>query len=116
MKTLKQLERLRKAHKLIRQSKTGSPKEFASKLNISKRQFYNILKYLKEIDAPIEYNKKIKTYFYTSSFDLLINISVQVLIEDEIRNIYAGSTFYNNNNNNNNNYYSARFVHCTELY
>jgi len=110
MKTLKQLERLRKAHKLIRQSKTGSPKEFASKLNISKRQFYNILKYLKEIDAPIEYSKKIKTYFYTSSFDLLINISVQVLIEDEIRNIYAGSTFLNNKN------YSARFVHCTELY
>lgn len=95
MKTLKQLERLRKAHQLIQQECTGTPSEFANKLNISERQLYNITDYLKEIDAPIEYQRKTETYYYTTSFDLLINISVQVLISDEVRNIYAGATFLN---------------------
>ncbi|PCH52726.1 MAG: hypothetical protein COC22_03630, partial [Flavobacteriaceae bacterium] len=53
--------------------------------------------YLKEIDAPIEYQRKTETYYYTTSFDLLVNISVQVLISDEVRNIYAGATFLNEN-------------------
>lgn len=97
MKTLKQLERLRKAHELIQKEKTGSPSEFATKLNISERQLYNILDYLKEIDAPIEYNRKTEMYYYTAAFDLLINVSVQVLIADEIHNIYAGAVFLNEN-------------------
>lgn len=97
MKTLKQLERLRKAHQLIQQECTGTPSEFANKLNISERQLYNITDYLKKIDAPIEYQRKTQTYYYTTSFDLLVNVSVQVLIADEVRNIYAGSTFLNEN-------------------
>ncbi|MBK5209683.1 MAG: HTH domain-containing protein [Flavobacteriaceae bacterium] len=110
MKTLKQLERLRKAHKLIQQEKTGSPSEFANKLDVSERQVYKIIDYLKEIDAPIIYNRKIKTYYYTTSFDLLVNVSVQVLIENEVRNIYAGTTFLNEN------FLTARLVQCTNLY
>ncbi|MCF6168470.1 hypothetical protein [Lutibacter sp.] len=97
MKTLKQLERLRKAHLLIQQEKTGTPREFANKLNISERQLYNITDYLKEIDAPIEYNRKTETYYYTASFDLLVNISVQVMVHNELRSIYAGATFLNEN-------------------
>ena len=58
-------------------------------------QLYNIIEYLKEIDAPIEYQRKTETYYYTTSFDLLVNISVQVLIAEEVRNIYAGATFLN---------------------
>ncbi|MDD3721614.1 MAG: TniB family NTP-binding protein [Lutibacter sp.] len=97
MKTIKQLERLRKAHGLILQEKTGPPSQFANKLNISERQIYNIIDYLKEIDAPIKYNRRTETYYYSDNFDLLINVSVQVLIADEIRNIYAGTTFLNEN-------------------
>jgi len=97
MKTIKQLERLRKAHKLIQQENTGTPKEFALSLNVSERQLYHITDYLKGIDAPIAYNRKTETYYYTASFDLLIHVSVQVLIADEARSIYAGATFLNEN-------------------
>jgi len=58
MKTLKQLEHLQKAHKLILQENTGTPKEFANKLGICRRQLYNILEYLKEKDAPITIQQK----------------------------------------------------------
>lgn len=97
MKTFKQLERLRKAHELIKQEKTGSPKEFANKLNVSERETYRIIEYLKELDAKIDFSRTINSYFYEDSFDLLVNVSVQVLVNKELKTIYAGSTFLQEN-------------------
>lgn len=97
MKTLKQLERLRKAHKLIQQENTGTPKELSIKLHISERQVYNILDQLKEMDAPLLFSRKSNTYYYCYDFDLLVNISVQVLINNELRTIYAGYTYLKEN-------------------
>ena len=97
MKTLKQLERLRKAHKLIQQQHTGTPAEFANKLHISERQLYNILERLKEIDAPLLYNRKTNTYYYQHDFDLLVNITVQVLVHEELKTIYAGQILLEEN-------------------
>ncbi|PCI01972.1 MAG: DNA-binding protein [Flavobacteriaceae bacterium] len=110
MKTLKQLERLRKAHLLINSSNTGNPTEFAAKLKISKRLLHSLLEYLKEIDAPLLYCRKSNSYYYEYAFDLLVNISVQVLVKEELKTVYAGRTILNNN------LYSARFVHCTNLH
>lgn len=92
MKTLKQLERLRKVHKLILLENTGAPTEFAKKLHISNRELYRILEYLKELDAKVIYCRKSNTYYYKENFDLLINISVQVLAKDCVKTIYAGAT------------------------
>ena len=96
MKTIKQLERLRKAHKLIRQEKTGTPSEFASKLHISERELYRHLEYLKEMDAVISFSRSTNTYYYIEDFDLLVNVSVQVLINQELITIYAGSILKEN--------------------
>ena len=95
MKTLKQLERLRKVHQLIKQEKTGTPKELAGRLDISERQLYNILEQLKEFNASLIFNRKRNTYYYDYDFDLLVNISVQVLVDDEIKTIYAGKKLQN---------------------
>ena len=92
MKTLKQLERLRKAHKLIQSENTGTPREFANKLYISEREIYRILEYLKEVDAIICFSRNANSYYYTSDFDLMVHVSVKVLVKEEIRTIYAGST------------------------
>jgi predicted DNA-binding transcriptional regulator YafY len=91
MKTLKQLERLRKAHKLIQNGNTGTPKEFANKLYISEREIYRILEYLKEVDAIICFSRNANSYYYTADFDLLVNVSVKVMVKEEVRTIYAGS-------------------------
>jgi len=109
MKTLKQLERLQKAHKLILQENTGTPNEFANKLGICRRQLYNILEYLKENDAPLQYSRKINTYYYSYNFDLLVSISVRVLANKELKTIYAGSTLLTEN------FYSAMLLHGTNL-
>ena len=94
MKTLKQLERLRKAHKLIQQHKTGTPSEFASKLHISERELFRTINTLKEMDAQVFFNRKGNTYYYTNIFELSVHISIQVLVDNELINIYGGRTIF----------------------
>ncbi len=90
MKTLKQIQRLQKTHQFIQQENTGTPKEFAQKLHISERELYNVINHLKNLEAHVSYSRKTTTYYYTSNFDLLVNISVQVLVNEQLTTIYAG--------------------------
>ncbi len=90
MKNLKQIERLRQVHELVKINNTGDPGTLAARLHISERQLYNCLEHLKELDAPLYYDRKHKTYYYSEPFDLLVNVSVQVMVHDELRSIYAG--------------------------
>ena len=90
MNNLKQLERLRTAHRLIKLENTGTPVELSQKLHISTRQTFLVLEQLKEMDAPIQFNRRTKTYFYKHDYELTINISIQVLAQDKLINIYAG--------------------------
>ena len=95
MNNLKQLERLKKAHNLIKSECTGTPSELAKKLKISVRQTYLLLEQLRELDAPIAFNRRTKTYFYSFDYELRIQISVQVLVHDQIMNIYSGKGITN---------------------
>ena len=95
MNNLKQLERLRKTHKLIQLENTGTPAELAQKLHISTRQTYLVLEQLKEMDAPLRFNRKSRTYYYKYDYELTIHISIQVLARDKLMNIYAGRRMSN---------------------
>jgi predicted DNA-binding transcriptional regulator YafY len=92
MKNIDQLIRLRKAHQLIKNSNTGVPKEFASKMNLSIRSLYRLLDLLKEMEAPICYDKKNFTYYYCSSFEFRFQIHVEVLKHEELIKIHAGNS------------------------
>ncbi len=90
MKTFKQLERVRRAHKFIKQSNTGSPAEFARRLHVSERELYRILEYLREIDAEIAFSRHSNTYYYTDDFELYVDVSIKALVKDELITIYGG--------------------------
>ena len=64
MNFLDQIERLNKANTLIRSEKTGTPFEFAQKINCSRSQLYIIIDYLKSHNAPIKYCKKRESFYY----------------------------------------------------
>lgn len=51
MNFIKQIERIKKIHLLIRTEKTGCPDVFAQKLKLSRRQLYNELEIIKNLDA-----------------------------------------------------------------
>jgi len=91
MKTFKQLERVRRAHKFIKQSNTGSPAEFARRLHVSERELYRILEYLREIDAEIAFSRHSNTYYYSDDFELYVDLSIKALVKDELITIYGGN-------------------------
>ncbi len=90
MNNLKQLERLKTIHRLIKVENTGTPTELAKKLRVSVRQVFLLIEQLKEMDAPILFNRRTKTYYYSLDYELSINISIQVLLQDQLLNIYVG--------------------------
>ena len=51
---------------LIRRKATGTPKEFAQKLNVSKAQFYRDLDEVKALGLDVRYNPEHRSFEATS--------------------------------------------------
>ncbi len=99
MKTIKNLERLQQIHLLIESETTGSPGEMAKRLHVSERLIYNLIDQLKDFNANICYNRSRRTYYYCDDFQLQISISVSVMSNNEITEIFGGSYFIKNQGN-----------------
>ena len=56
---------------LIRIEGTGDPKTLARRLDISVRAIHNYVACLKQMGAPIAYNRHKQTYYYTERVDFL---------------------------------------------
>ncbi len=69
MRTFEQLRRLDRIHSLICRKATGTPLEFASKLDISRATLFRYLDYLKDYGAPLKYSKLRCSYYYGSEFE-----------------------------------------------
>lgn len=96
MKNLKTLERLQQLHQLIVNENTGTPKELASLMRISERSVHLLIEQLKDYDAAICFSRSRKTYYYCEDFELQVSISVSVLTNNEVTQIFGGSYFLPN--------------------
>ncbi|MDD3077937.1 MAG: hypothetical protein PHH37_02380 [Paludibacter sp.] len=67
MKLLNSPELLEKLDMLIRQQKTGSPKELAQTLGISRARLYMWMDEMANLDLHIAYSKHKKTFYYIDS-------------------------------------------------
>jgi predicted DNA-binding transcriptional regulator YafY len=56
--------RLQTIDRLIRIKGTGPPRQLAGKLGISERALYDFLELMKDMGAPITYNKNRQSYMY----------------------------------------------------
>lgn len=90
MQSIKQIERLRKMHELIKIQKTGNPGRFARKIGVSESQLYNIIERLKTFGFPIGYSRKLQSYFYEDDCDLEVHFSVKLLTSGENIKILGG--------------------------
>lgn len=91
MNTIKNLERLQRLHGLIEQEVTGSPKELAGRMQISERLVYNLIDQFKEYDASICYDRRRRTYYYRDDFQFKVSISVSIVNNDHITEVFEGS-------------------------
>lgn len=97
MRNFKTLERLQQLHNLILNENTGTPAELAELMNISDRSVHSLIEYLKEYEANICYCRKRKTYYYKEDFQIQVLISVKVLSNNQVTNIFGGSYYIKNN-------------------
>lgn len=91
MNFIKQIERIKKMHELIRTEKTGTPDNFAQMLRLSRRQLYNELEIIKNLDAIIKYCKKKESFYYAVPFELELKYSLTTIVDDETRKIFGGT-------------------------
>ncbi|MGX5817844.1 HTH domain-containing protein [Chitinophaga lutea] len=57
-------ERLQTIDHLIRIKGTGKPSQLAKRMHISERTLYEFLKLMKDLGAPIEYDRYKESYYY----------------------------------------------------
>ena len=96
MKLFKQMEQLSRMHKLIKESRTGTPDKFAQTIGISVRRLHAIMDEMSGRGAPIGYSRRWRSYYYKRPFELIIECSFEVLSEEEITEITAGYKIVNN--------------------
>jgi len=90
MGLFKYIERLKLIHYYIEKGQTGNGEEFAKKIGISRSVLMEHIQELREVfNAPIDFSRKERTFFYKSSFRLTIEIT------DELNKIKGGlAPFY----------------------
>jgi hypothetical protein len=85
------IDRVNRIHQLIRLEATGSPDEFAGKLNLKKRQLYNILEEFKDYGADVRYSRIKNSYYYNNNFDVMVEISISPLSKNEELSFNGGN-------------------------
>lgn len=70
MPLTKYLAVVERMHELIRRKSTGSPNEFAQKMNLSRSMLMNYLKEMKEMGAPVCYSYDRCSYYYETAVEL----------------------------------------------
>ncbi len=66
---LKMIERL---DQLIRMQATGSPTKLAERLGVARSTVYEVIDCMRSIGAPIQYDKKKQSFYYSSNEKLFI--------------------------------------------
>ena len=90
----KQIELLRRMHRLIAASCTGTPGEFSKRMKVSDRHLRSIIEEMKDMGAPINYSRRNATYYYTTPFEIDVICIFRNLSVEEQKNISAGAPFF----------------------
>lgn len=108
MQLFETIDRINRVHIMIQNESSGTPGEFANKLNISRRQLFNLLDDLKSYGAQIKYSRKKRAYSYQNNFIVKIEVGVYPLSKQEQILIAGGYSI--------NKLFSAVSLHRTFLY
>lgn len=94
MTLFQQIDRMKYIHRLIDNEHTGNPDSFADRLQLSKRQLFNILEELRIIGLDVRYCKTRQTYYYNGNKYLDISYSLKELSDSEVKNISGGRILF----------------------
>jgi hypothetical protein len=91
MKFSEQLNRFLRLDQLIRLKATGTPKELAKKIGVSKSVLYDYINEMKEQEAPIVYDKRRKSFCYSENVKL--EYGFKKLDKEQLENLKGGLSY-----------------------
>jgi len=71
MNLIKNINRVETLHTLILQEKTGTPKQLAECLGISRATLYVLIDELNSLNMPVSYSRKYETFYYAEEVRLI---------------------------------------------
>ena len=94
MSILKNKERIEHFNYLISHRMTGTPKQCAKRLGLSRSSFYEFLEDLRLMNIPVAYNPEKKQYEYQAEGKIVFGfVSDEKLNENEMFKIKGGIRF-----------------------
>jgi hypothetical protein len=78
MGIIEKTRKLKGVNRVIKNKVTGTPKEIAEKIEISRACLYNYIEDLKSAGAEIKYNRSLRCFFYKNKFDFNIIIGQDI--------------------------------------
>lgn len=69
MNLLQNVQSVDKLHALILQKNTGTPKELAQRLGISRSNLYILIEELNGLNLTIIYSRKLETFYYEKKIE-----------------------------------------------
>ncbi len=93
MKFTEQLNRFLRLDQLIRLKATGTPRELAKKIGVSKSVLYDYINEMKDQEAPIVYDKSRNSFCYSENVKL--EYGFKKLDKDQLENLKGGMSFGN---------------------
>lgn len=91
MDLIKSIERIVQLHNLVKTESTGTPENLARRLGISRATLYRIMEELKSYNAPIEYSRIKRSFYYSKMFEFELNCTLHIIDEEtELKKIIGG--------------------------
>ncbi len=87
MKLFETLQMIERVDQLIRLKATGTPTQLAQRLQLSERSIYNVIEIMKEMGAPIYYNRSRRSYCYEENVKFKFGFYFK---EGESERLYGG--------------------------
>lgn len=72
---------------LIRRKATGTPEEFAQKMDLSRSALLKYIKLLKELNAPVKYDQERRSYCYLFPCKLRLGFESNQLQENDLKEV-----------------------------
>lgn len=92
MRRLIDLVKLDRLNHLIRRQSTGTPEELAERLEISRSSLFEIISYLREeMQAPILYNKYMRSYIYEYPTKFCLGFEREILSDSKMYETLGGN-------------------------
>ena len=109
MSIVKKIILFKNFHRHVSDKRTGNPKQFCKKLDISRNILYDLIAESEALDMPITYSRKDQTFFYKDDVELILKFEVRKITDkNELREINGGcsKSIYNFSADRNLNMYS----------